>query len=141
MINSISSHGSKRLDHYYRCPKRLRNRDACPQPRNWRADKTEPKVRELVSGLLTDPEQLRADLERMVELERDRLRGGAPHHETKVWLEKLSEMDRERRGYHRLTAKGHMTQQELVEALAELGRPARPPSASRLRCGGAIRSA
>ena len=34
---------------------------------------------------------------------------------------KLSEVDRERRGYHRLTAKGHMTHKELVEALAELG--------------------
>ena len=135
MINSISSHGSKRLDHYYRCPKRLRNRDACPQPRNWRADKTEPGVWELVSGLLTDPEQLRADLERMVELERDRLRAGAPHHETKVWLEKLSEVDRERRGYHRLTAKGHMTQQELVEALAELGetRETAEPDSATLR--------
>jgi hypothetical protein len=121
MINSISSHGSERLDHYYRCPKRLRNRDACPQPRNWRADKTEPRVWELVSGLLTDPEQLRADLERMVELERDRLRGGAPHLETKVWLEKLSEVDRERHVYHKLTAKGHMIYEELGEALAELG--------------------
>jgi site-specific DNA recombinase len=34
MTNSISSHGSKRFDHYYRCPKRLRDREACPQPKN-----------------------------------------------------------------------------------------------------------
>jgi hypothetical protein len=119
MTNSISSHGSKRLNHYYRCPKRLRDRESCPQPRNWRADRTEPAVWELVSGLLTDPEQLRADLERMVELERARLRGD-PHQETKAWLEKLAEVDRERHGYHRLAAKGRMTDQELDEALAEL---------------------
>jgi hypothetical protein len=36
MTNSISSHGSKRFNHYYRCPKRLRDREACPQPKNWR---------------------------------------------------------------------------------------------------------
>ena len=42
--------------------------------------------------------------------------------------------DRERRGYHRLTAKGHMTQQELVEALADLGETRETASASRLRC-------
>lgn len=66
-----------------------------------------------------DPEQLRADLERMVELERARLRGD-PHQETKVWLEKLAEVDRERRGYHRLAAKGRMTDEELGKVLAEL---------------------
>ena len=48
----------------------------------------------------------------MVELERDRLHG-APHHETKVWLEKLIEVDQERRGYHRLAAEGLMSDEEL----------------------------
>lgn len=119
MTNSISSYGSKRFNHDYRCPKRLRDREACPQPKNWRADKTDPGVWELVCGLLTNPEQLRADLERMVELERDRLHG-APHHETKVWLEKLIEVDQERRVYHRLAAEGLMSDEELYEALAEL---------------------
>jgi hypothetical protein len=109
----------KRLNHYYRCAKRLRDKAACPQPRNWRADRTEPRVWELVSGLMTDPEQLRADLERMIELERDRLRGD-PSRETKAWLEKLAEVDRERRGYQRLAATGHMAEKELDEALAEL---------------------
>jgi hypothetical protein len=82
-------------------------------------------VWELVCGLLTNPEQLRADLERMVELERDRLHG-APHHETKVWLEKLIEVDQERRGYHRLAAEGLMSDEELYEALATC-RVARDP--------------
>jgi len=119
MTNSISSYGKKRLNHYYRCPKRVRDRDECPQPRNWRADRTEPPVWELISGLMTDPEQLRIDLERMIELERD----GRPEdsdREMKAWLEKLAEVEQEGRGYQRLAAKGRMTDAELDEVLAGL---------------------
>jgi hypothetical protein len=46
--------------------------------------------------------------------------GRDPHHETKVRLEKLTEVDQERRGYHRLAAKGLMSDEELYEGLAEL---------------------
>ena len=118
MTTSISSHGTGRFNHYYRCPKRLRDKEVCPQPKNWRADRTEPRVWELISGLMTDPAQLRSDLERMIELEREGLRGD-PTRDTKVWLEKLAEVERERRGYQRLAAKGRMTETELDEALAE----------------------
>jgi hypothetical protein len=45
---------------------------------------------------------------------------GDPEQEAKAWLEKLSEVDQERRGYLRLAAKGHITDEELEEALAEL---------------------
>ena len=38
----------------------------------------------------------------------------------KAWPGKLSEVDEERRGYLRLAAKGHMSDEELDEALAEL---------------------
>ena len=69
--------------------------------------------------LLTKPEQLEADLERMIELEREGVRGN-PEREAKAWLNKLAETDRERRGYQRLAANGHMTDEELDEALAEL---------------------
>ena len=119
MTTSISSHGTGRFNHYYRCPKRLRDKEACPQPRNWRADRTEPRVWELISGLMTDPAQLRSDRERMIELEREGLRGD-PTRDTKAWLEKLAEVERERRGYQRLAAKGRMTEAELDGALAEL---------------------
>ena len=119
MTNSISSYGKNRFNHYYRCPKRLRDREVCPQPRNWRADRTEPRVWELIFGLMTDPAQLRSDLERMIELERDGLRGD-PTRDTKAWLEKLAEVEHERRGYQRLAAKGRMTEAELDGALAEL---------------------
>ena len=45
---------------------------------------------------------------------------GDPDEETAPWLEKLSELEQERRGYLRLAAMGHMTDEELEEALAEL---------------------
>jgi hypothetical protein len=73
------------FNHYYRCPKRLRDKEACPQPKNWRADRTEPRVWELISGLMTDPAQLRSDLEGMIELERDGLRGDPARDRRRGW--------------------------------------------------------
>jgi len=76
-------------------------------------------VWDLISGLLKEPERLKAGLEEMIEQERAGLRGD-PGQETQTWLEKLSEVDQERRGYLRLAAKGRLTDEELDEALAEL---------------------
>ena len=45
---------------------------------------------------------------------------GDPDQEAASWLEKLSEVEQERRGYLRFAAKGHMTDEELDKALAEL---------------------
>ena len=45
---------------------------------------------------------------------------GDPDQEAASWLEKLSEVEQERRGYLRFAAKGHMTAEEVDEALAEL---------------------
>jgi hypothetical protein len=45
---------------------------------------------------------------------------GDPEREAKAWLQKLSEIDQERRGYLRLAAKGYITDDELDEILAEL---------------------
>jgi chaperonin cofactor prefoldin len=73
----------------------------------------------LISTLLKDPGRLEAGLEEMIEHERAGLRGD-PEQEAKTWLEKLSEVDQERRGYLRLAAKGVLTDEELDEALAEL---------------------
>ena len=38
----------------------------------------------------------------------------------RAWLDKITEVDAERRGFLRLAAKGRMTEYELDEALAEL---------------------
>ena len=105
---------------YYRC--RKRNRDgagACSHGKCHRAEAVEAQVWDLVSGLLKAPEKLKAGIEAMVEAERAGMRGD-PEQETKVWLEKLSDVDQERRGYLRLAAKGRITDEELDEALAEL---------------------
>jgi hypothetical protein len=77
------------------------------------------RVWDLISGLLKDPRRLKAGLEEMIEQERAGLRGD-PDQEAKSWLAKLAEVDQERRGYLRLAAKGHLTDEELDEALAEL---------------------
>jgi site-specific DNA recombinase len=105
---------------YYRC--RTRNRDGargCPHGKCHRAEAVEAQVWDLVSSLLKDPEKLKGGIEAMVEAERAGMRGD-PDQEAKVWLEKLSEVDEERRGYLRFAAKGHMSDEELDEALAEL---------------------
>ena len=117
--NNVPSRGKKLL-FYYRCAKRLgEGKDVCPLRKNYRADKVEPQVWELVSGIMKDPEQLRDDLERMIEQERKGLHGD-PNREAKVWAEKLAETERMRGGYQDLAAKELMTYQELEEKLRRL---------------------
>ncbi len=117
--NSISSCG-KSLLFYYRCTKRLlEGKDACSQRKNYRADKVESQVWELVSDLMKDPEQLRDDLERMIEQERKGLHGD-PDREAKVWAKKLAEVGQMRSGYQEVAAKGLMTFEELEEKLRGL---------------------
>jgi site-specific DNA recombinase len=106
---------------YYRCHTRGRHgvKKACANGKHHRAEGTEAAVWELISGLLKDPERLRVGLEEMIEQERAAMRGN-PDREAASWLERLSEVEQERRGYLRLAAKGHMTDEELDEELAEL---------------------
>jgi hypothetical protein len=47
-------------------------------------------------------------------------RAAGPERRAKAWLDKLSEVEAERRGYLRLAARGSITDRELDEALAEL---------------------
>jgi site-specific DNA recombinase len=118
MTNGFLSRG-KRMLFYYRCPTRLRDREACTQPKNRRADEVEPLVWGLVSEILTDPEQLRSDLERMIETEREALRGD-PDRETKAWLEKPTEVVTMRGSYQEMAAKGLIIFEELEEKLLGL---------------------
>ena len=106
---------------YYRCPKRGRHgvQKVCTNGKHHRAAEAEAAVWDLISRLLKDPERLRKGLEEMIEQERAGMRGD-PDQEATSWLEKLSEVEQERRGYLRFAAKGHMTDEELDEALAEL---------------------
>lgn len=70
-------------------------------------------------SILTDPEQLRDDLERLIEQERQCVRGD-PEREVRTWLEKLSEIDRKRTRYIDLAADGIMSRDELKAKLARL---------------------
>jgi hypothetical protein len=120
MIHSVMAPRAKGRRFYYRC--RSRSRDSaggCVHRKCHRADEVEPRVWNLISSLLKDPGRLKAGLDEMIEQERAGLRGD-PDQEAKTWLEKLSEVDQERRGYLRLAAKGVLADEELDEALAEL---------------------
>ena len=87
---------------------------------NYRAEKIEAQVWETVSSILTHPEQLRTDLEEMMERERESNRRGDPELAKKAWMDKLAETDRMRSGYQEQAAKGLMTIDELATRLEEL---------------------
>src|SRR5918997_1774083 len=118
--HSVSVGGNqKRRYSYYVCSRvMLHGKDACPQKR-LRAEEVETQVWEFVSGLLKDPERLRAGLDTMIEQERSGMRGD-PEGETRSWLEKLAEADQMRAGYQELAAKSLMTLDELGERLEQL---------------------
>src|SRR5919199_2095225 len=67
--------------------------------------------------IMLDPEGLRSDLDRAIELERNAWRGD-PEAEAKHWLEKLSQANEERRTFLRLAAKERITDEELDDELA-----------------------
>jgi chromosome segregation ATPase len=81
----------------------------------------EARVWDMVSGILKDPERLRAGLDHMIEQER---RGasdaGDPATETKRWLEEISEAGRKRTRYQEMAAEGLINFEELRARLAAL---------------------
>ena len=93
-------------------------RNSCKQ-RMERAQKAEEAMWEFVSRVLKDPERIRVGMDALIEQKRAMMHGD-PTREAETWLEKLAEVDQERRGYQRLAAKGHMTDEELNKALLEL---------------------
>jgi len=111
--------GEKGRIYYYRCENGLLYKDVCTNNKNIRADKAEPAVWGLVCGVLSDPEQLRADLEKMIELERDGARGD-PDSEAKAWLARLAEADRKRARFQDMAAEGLIDFDELRAKLAAL---------------------
>ena len=71
-------------------------------------------------SILTDPKQLRDDLESLIEQERQSSVRGDPEREVRTWLEKLSEIDRKRSRYIDLAADGIMSRDELKAKIARL---------------------
>ena len=72
-----------------------------------------------VSGVMKNTEQLRADLDRMIELERTGTRGD-PSKEARLWVEKLAEVERKRAKYQEAFAADAVTLPELNAYLAQL---------------------
>ena len=92
---------------------------ACAHKKNYPAGEIEGAVWGFVSGLMKDPEQIRTDLERMMEQERRSMRGD-PKKKAATWLRKLTEADRKRSGFQDLAAEGLITYDELRAKLAAL---------------------
>src|SRR5215203_5789505 len=112
---------SGRRFHYYSCRSRYNtgpNRD-CGNRKYLRAEQIEERVWEFVRGLLRDPERIGAGLDRLIEEERTNA-GRDPNRDAGFWSRKITEVEVERRGYHRLAVKGHMSEEELAAALSEL---------------------
>ena len=106
---------------YYRCPRRAQDgAAACSQAKYHVAEEVERGVWNLVRSILTDPKQLRDDLERLIEQERQSSVRGDPEREVRTWLEKLSEIDCKRSRYIDLAADGIMSRDELKTKLARL---------------------
>jgi site-specific DNA recombinase len=95
---------------YYAClPK---DRAACSNRKKLRAQDTEALVWEAVRNLLTDPEQLRSDLEEMIEQQRRGMYGD-PNREAKAWLQKIAEADRMRSNYQEMAARSLISFEDL----------------------------
>ncbi len=105
---------------YYRCPKRQRHgAQGCPQGKSYRAGHLERQIWDYVRDYLTDPERLRADLDRMIDLRQQEVRGN-PEQEIKVWLDRIEELARKREGYWDLAAGGDMPKDLMRAKVAEL---------------------
>jgi hypothetical protein len=68
---------------------------------------------------LKDPEQLRADLDAMIELQRESLRGD-PDRQTNLWADKLAEVERKRARYQEMAVDDLISFEELRFRLSEL---------------------
>jgi multidrug resistance efflux pump len=93
-------------------------RNTCKQ-RMVRAERAEAAMWGFVSDVLKDSDRMRVGMDALIEQKRAESRGD-PEREARAWLERLAELDQERRGYLRLAAKGRITDAELDEAFAEL---------------------
>jgi site-specific DNA recombinase len=104
--------GRRRRMFYYICAtRRQRGKHACSFSRSMNAQKAEAAVWDAVTALLTDPENLKSDLEAMIEREKETR--GDPERETRAWAATLAEAERKREKYQEMYAADAMTLEEL----------------------------
>jgi len=119
--HSVWGRKSKLVNHYYRCSKAQVNYayKSCSNTKHHRADRLEPLVWNYVSGVMKDPDGLRADLDRMIELEKRGLRRD-PGKDAKLWAKQLADVERKRAKYQEAFAADAMTLPKLKASLARL---------------------
>ena len=111
---------SGRIYLYYVCMAGAHTkRGTCSARTHHKAEEVEARVWDVVSGILKDPERLRAGLDYMIEQERRGVHGD-PTTETERWLEEISEAGRKRARYQEMAAEGLMDFEELPTRLAAL---------------------
>jgi site-specific DNA recombinase len=121
VLNRIKrrKNGTRRYG-YYRCAARHDNGEkSCSNGRMVSANVLEDKVWAFVRGVLTEPEELAVDLDRMIELKRSE-RSGDPQKQAKVWVDEFVKIERMRDGYHDQAAEGLLDFDKLREKLAAL---------------------
>jgi site-specific DNA recombinase len=119
--------GSEKTINYYRCSKAYGYSGRCEHTKTYRAEDLEERVWDLVLSLLREPERLRPALDRLIEEERKAHRGD-PEREARVWLKKITEVDRMRGRFQDMAAEGLITFGELrakLESLEETRQVAR----------------
>jgi site-specific DNA recombinase len=115
-----SGRAGGRSYHYYHCPKRRRSGvEECSHGKHHPAEALEAAIWATISDYIKEPERLRADLERAVEIMRQEA-SGDPAREARAWADRLAEVDRKRSGYLDLAAEGIMSRDELRAKLAAL---------------------
>ena len=88
----------------------------------------EERVWDLVSGLLKDPERLRAGLDEIIETERAGMRGD-PESEVLAWLGRITALESKRSRYQDMAAEGHIASRSWTRSCGSLRDSAGPPSA------------
>ena len=119
---SMTPHTAKRDEkryHYYRYHRGAEYRRGSCKQRMKRAKEAEEAMWGFVSRIMKDPGRILVGMDALIEQKRSEMRGD-PEREAKAWLERLAEVDQERRGYLRLAATGRMSEAELDVAIAEL---------------------
>jgi hypothetical protein len=88
--------------------------------KNRRAGKIEVEVWESIRTILSDPERLREDLDRMIETKKRITHHGDPRPEMDIWLEKLSEADHKRAKFQHAYAEDAITLDDLKARIVGL---------------------
>ena len=117
--HNVVSSANNRLFYYCCKAKYKHGPDFCQASRTHRAEKLEARVWGEVRNYLEEPERLRTDLNRKIELEKNEVRG-EPEKEMKLWAEKLAEADAKRARFQHAYAEGIIGLDDLKARLAEL---------------------